>query len=160
MADVLTLGGIAFDDFSTPSGMGAGGSQAMVVHKLPGGARVIDTLGPDEAPINWSGTFFGNNALATALALDALRAAGNVVALTFAGQYRSVIIDKFSYTIRRLPVWVEYSVSCTVYQNPALGNLTPSTSSVDSLVSSDLGTASGAASGSGTSSSSGGTIST
>jgi hypothetical protein len=150
MADVLTLGGITFDQFSTPSGMGAGGKQAMVVHKLPGGSRVIDTLGPDEADITWDGFFFGDDALTTALALDALRAAGNVITLTFAGQYRSVIIDKFSYTIRRLPVWVEYSVTCTVYQNPALGNLSPSTSSVDSLVGSDLGTASDAASGTAT----------
>ena len=44
MADVLTLGGIAFDDFSTPTNMGAGGDQAMVVRKLPGGARVIEAL--------------------------------------------------------------------------------------------------------------------
>jgi hypothetical protein len=47
MASVLTLGGIVFDDFSTPSAMGAGGKQAMVIHKLPGGSRVIDTLGLD-----------------------------------------------------------------------------------------------------------------
>ena len=93
MADVLTLGGIAFDGFSTPSGMGAGGKQAMVVHKLPGGARVIDVLGPDESNIDWSGEFFGNDSFANALALDGMRAAGQVVPLTFAGQYRSVIIE-------------------------------------------------------------------
>jgi hypothetical protein len=51
MSDTLILGGIAFDSFSTPSRMGAGGKQAMVVHKLPGGARVIDTLGLD-VPLN------------------------------------------------------------------------------------------------------------
>ena len=33
--DVLTLGGITFDDFSTPERMMGGGNQAMVVHKLP-----------------------------------------------------------------------------------------------------------------------------
>ena len=55
MPDTLTLGGISFDGFSTPHAMGAGGKQAMVVHKLPGGRRVIDTLGPDEDNITWSG---------------------------------------------------------------------------------------------------------
>jgi hypothetical protein len=33
-ADVLSLGGIAFTGFSVPERMGAGGAQAMAVHKL------------------------------------------------------------------------------------------------------------------------------
>lgn len=40
MADTLTLAGIAFTGYSPPEAMGAGGRQAMVVHKLPGGSRV------------------------------------------------------------------------------------------------------------------------
>jgi hypothetical protein len=143
MADVLTLGGIAFDDFSTPTNMGAGGDQAMVVRKLPGGARVIDTLGPDEAPIEWTGFFFGSNAYATALLLDGMRAAGSVQPLTFAGQYRAVIIGSFRWKIRRLPAWVEYSISCTVYQNPQLGALGAGGSTIDQLVLSDLAQALG-----------------
>lgn len=147
MADVLTLGGITFDEFSTPTEMMGGGNQAMVVHKLPGGNRVIDTLGPDEASITWSGFFFGNNAYVTALALDGLRAAGQVLPLTWGGQFRSVIIENFTYKVRRMPAWVNYSISCTVYQNPALGNLSTSPSSFDTLVSSDLSSASTAATG-------------
>jgi hypothetical protein len=143
MADTLVLGGIAFDGFSTPSRMGAGGKQAMVIHKLPGGQRVIDTLGPDDENISWDGEFFGNDAFANALALDGMRAAGQVVSLTFAGQFRSVIIDTFSYHIRRLPVWVEYQISCMVYQNPSMGGLGGSLGSIDTLVLSDLATASG-----------------
>jgi hypothetical protein len=145
-ADVLTLGGVTFGNFSTPTGMGAGGAQAMVVHKLPGGSRVIDTLGPDEANITWSGFFFGNNAYTDVLAIDALRAAGQVLSLTWAGQFRSVLIDNFTYHIRRLPMWVEYSISCTVSQNPMQGaSPTLPTSSIDDLVSTDLSTASAAA---------------
>lgn len=143
MPDTLILGGIAFDGFSTPSRMGAGGKQAMVVHKLPGGARVIDTLGPDEDNIHWSGEFFGNDAYATALALDGMRAAGQVVPLIFAGQFRSVIIDHFEYRIRRLPVWVDYQISCMVYQNPSLGGLGFLLGSIDTLILSDLSLAIG-----------------
>jgi hypothetical protein len=55
--DTLTLGGIVFDDFSTPHHMPLGGQQAMVVHRLPGGSRVIDTLGPDDDDYSWDGTF-------------------------------------------------------------------------------------------------------
>ena len=95
--DTLTLGGVAFDSFSTPSHMMGGGRQTMVMHKLPGGSRVIDTLGPDEANVNWDGFFFGNNAYSTALTLDGMRAAGLVVPLIWGGQYRSVIIENFIY---------------------------------------------------------------
>lgn len=139
MVDTLTLAGISFDGFSTPRAMGAGGKQAMVIHKLPGGARVIDTLGPDEDNIVWSGEFFGNDAYSNAVALDGIRAAGAVVSLTFAGQFRSVIIDHFAYKIRRLPVWVEYEISCLVYMNPSLGVLGASApGGIDTLILSDL----------------------
>jgi hypothetical protein len=140
-SSVLTLAGIAFDDFSTPSRMPAGGNQAMVVHKLPGGQRVIDTLGPDEADIAWDGQFFGDNAYATALALDAVRQSGQIVPLIWAGQYRSVILSRFEYALHREPVWVEYQIVCTVYQNPMAGVLGAVASSIESLVLSDLAVA-------------------
>lgn len=138
--DTLILGGIVFDDFSTPQRMMGGGNQAMVVHKLPGGSRAIDTLGPDEANIVWEGKFFSDDAYDTALALDAMRAAGDVVPLIWGGQFRSVIIDTFIYQVERMPFLVCYSISLTVYQNPQLGDLSliAATGSLDALVSSDL----------------------
>jgi hypothetical protein len=141
--DILSLAGIVFDDYSTPRSMMGGGNQAMVVHKLPGGERVIDTLGPDEANIVWDGEFFGASAYATALALDGVRAAGQVVPLVWGGQSRQVVVDNFIYKVRRLPNWVEYSVSCTVSQNPALGTLGGASAAIDSLVLSDLALAIG-----------------
>jgi hypothetical protein len=141
--DQLILGGISFDDFSTPTEMPAGGEQAMVVHKLPGGARVIDTLGPDEADIVWSGFFFGDNAYDSAKAVDAMRQGGQVVPLIWAGQFRSVIVRHFIYKIRRLPTWVFYDICCTVTQNPSLGVLGATISSIDTLVQSDLAIAVG-----------------
>lgn len=138
MADVLSLGGIQFDGFSTPPKMGAGGKQSMVVHKLPGGNRVVDTLGPDEDNISWSGEFFGNNSDASISALDGLRAAGGVIPLVFAGQFRSVIIDSFHYHWRRFPLWAEYEISCLVYQNPGLGVLTVALGGIEELVGADI----------------------
>lgn len=138
MSDQLILGGILFDGYSTPNEMMGGGRQAMVVHKLPGGSRVIDTLGPDEANITWQGHFFSNDAYNTALTLDGMRAAGSVISLTWGGQFRLVIIDQFIYKVRRLPVWVDYNISCVVYQNPSLGNLGAVVSLIDNLILSDL----------------------
>lgn len=42
--DVLVLGNLTFDEWSTPERIGFGGKQALQVHKLPGGSRVVDTL--------------------------------------------------------------------------------------------------------------------
>ena len=138
MADVLTLGGISFTGYSPPDIMAAGGQQAMVVHKLPGGARVVDTLGPDEDDIHWGGTFFGNDAYSNALALDAMRASGQVVSLTWAGQFRSVVVKHFIYRIHRLPAWVEYDITCLVTENPSFGSLSVVASPIDNLISGDL----------------------
>ncbi|MCC3246670.1 hypothetical protein LG047_15320 [Methylocystis sp. WRRC1] len=112
--DILTLGGIVFDDFSTPERMPFGGEQTMVVHKLPGGSRVIDTMGPDDADIHWSGRLFGDNAYETALALDAMRRSGVTLPLTFAGQAFTVVISEFSANIERLPVSVAYDITCVI----------------------------------------------
>jgi hypothetical protein len=121
--DRLILAGIVFEnfDYAPPTKMPFGGQQAMVVHKLPGGTRVIDTLGPDEDDITWSGFFFTANALYNCQVLDALRGQGQVVTLTFAGMTRKVVIKHFRAAIRRYPNWVEYEISCVVSENPLLG---------------------------------------
>lgn len=139
--DVLTLAGFAFTGFSPPDHMPFGGKQDMVVHKLPGGSRVIDTLGPDEADISWRGTFFGDDAYDNALYLDSLRAAGAQVNLSWGGQSRLVIIAEFHPYVVRLPNWVEYEITLTVASNPQLGVLTAIPSTIDALISSDLATA-------------------
>ena len=136
--DLLSLGGLVFDDWSTPDKMMFGGKHSAVVHKLPGGARVVDLLGPDEADIVFRGTFFGDAAYESALALDALRAAGQVVPLTFGGQYRLVIIQEALPVIERYPHLVTFTVSCLVVQNPMLGALGAIVSAVGDLVASDM----------------------
>ncbi len=118
--DVLILGPVAFTDFSTPSHMPFGGEQAMVVHKLPGGSRVIDTLGPDDMDISWHGRFWANDAYQTALLLDAMRRAGQVLPLSFAGQAYLCVIREFEAQIERLPQDILYRI-CVVTVTNATG---------------------------------------
>ncbi len=122
MNDVLLLGPVAFVDYSTPSHVPFGGEQALVVHKLPGGSRVIDTLGPNDMDISWHGRFFGSDAYATALLLDSLRRAGQPLPLSFAGQAYTVVIQEFTADIERLPVDVLYRINCVTVTN-ALGQI-------------------------------------
>ncbi len=110
--DVLLLGPVAFKDFSTPDRMAFGGEQMMAVHRLPGGSRVVDVLGPDDIDLHWHGRFFADDAYQTALLLDALRRAGQPLALSFAGQSYTVIIKEFMAEIERLPHDILYKICC------------------------------------------------
>jgi hypothetical protein len=112
--DFLMLGPIVFDQFSTPDRMGFGGEHTMAVHRLPGGRRVIDTLGPDDDDLVWHGRFFGANAYPTALAIDAFRRQGTVLPLAFAGQAYQVLIREFEAEIERLPQAVAYRIRCVI----------------------------------------------
>jgi hypothetical protein len=139
--DQLILGGIAFDNWSTPERMPFGGKQAMAVHKLPGGSRVVDTLGPDENDIMFTGQIYNNGAYGVADELDSMRIAGAQVPLTFAGRFYLVIIAEVHADIRRFPQLVEYHINCLVVQNNMAGPLGAIVSTVSSLVTSDMATA-------------------
>jgi hypothetical protein len=139
--DQLILGGIAFDSWSTPERMPFGGKQAMAVHKLPGGARAVNTLGPDENDIMFTGQMYNNNAYGIADELDSMRIAGAQVPLTFAGRFYLVIIAEVHVDIRRFPQLVEYHVNCLVAQNNMAGILGAITSTVSNLVTSDMASA-------------------
>jgi hypothetical protein len=141
MTDQLILGGFIFQnfDFSVPTRIPFGGQQSMIVHKLPGGTRVIDTLGPDEDDITWSGFFFASSALHQCQQLDAMRASGQRVTLTYGGMSRQVVIKRFKPNIRRYPHWVEYEITCTVSDLPSYAASAPV--AIGYLVSADLITA-------------------
>ena len=109
-SDIMILGGVVFDGHDAPSGMPFGGKHAFEVHKLPGGRRVVDLLGPDEMDIAWSGHFYGDDAYDKAMILNGIRIAGAPVPLIYAGQFYQVLISEFTPTIRRMPVWVEYRI--------------------------------------------------
>lgn len=140
-SDILILGPITFDAFSTPELMPWGGSQVVNKHRLLGGQRPIDATGPDDDDIVWHGSFFGNDAYQNCLALDALRIAGNQLPLSFGGQAYVVIITNFRPQIRKYPIWCDYSISCMIVFNGGQGatiNSGTTPVGVDSLVSDDL----------------------
>jgi len=141
MPDVLSLGGIVFQNFSPPERMPWGGRQAMAVHKLLGGQRVIDTMGPDDRDIIWHGFFFENDALQIVQSLDALRVAGQALPLSWGAESAIFVISEFNPDMRRFPVYIEYSITCVVSQNGSQGALGAIATGVGSLVTADLSSA-------------------
>ena len=113
MAVVLTLGPIEFAQLEIPAAITFGGAQALAVHRLVGGARVVDAMGGDDASLEWQGIFTGSAALSRARALDGLRKDGRALDLTCSELSYRVVIASFRAEFQaeyRIP----YSISCTV----------------------------------------------
>ncbi len=113
MADFLLLGPVTFQSFELPPRIGFGGEQRLAVHRLPGGARVIDAMGPDDAPIAWAGAFSGPDAADRARLLDLLRAEGLPLPLAWDAFAYLVVIAAFEASYER-PNWVPYRLACVV----------------------------------------------
>lgn len=114
MSVTLTLGGVVFADFEIPESISSGGGQMLAVHKLPGGSRVIDALGPDDADIGWSGRFRGSGAEERALLLDFMRRQGQQVLLSYSLHLYQVVIRDFRADFQYGGLEIPYSITCAV----------------------------------------------
>ncbi len=94
-------------------GLAFGGAQALAVHKLPGGTRVIDAMGADDAVIAWHGILAGGDATDRARALDAMRVGGLAAPLSWDVFSATVIVSdlKLEYCNSW---WIPYQIVCTV----------------------------------------------
>jgi hypothetical protein len=135
----LTLGPVAFAGFEIPSSITLGGKQRLAIHKLPGGIRIIDAMGPDPADLAWSGIFTGPDAADRARILDTLRVAGLQLLLTWDAFLYTVIIESFEADYRS-PWWIPYRVSCAVVRDEAAALVTGVLSLAPSITD-DLATA-------------------
>ncbi len=141
----LLLGPILFQDFELPERVCWGGRQRLTVHRLPGGVRVIDALGRDDADIVWSGVFSGSDAAARARTLDLMRAEGGFWPLTWDWFFYTVLIACFEADYARSN-WVPYRITCTVLRDETAAAVATAVSLATSVMD-DLTTAQGLGSG-------------
>lgn len=114
MADIqLVLGPVAFDGFEVPPSLRFGGKQVLAVHRLPGGGRVIDAMGRDDAELRWQGVFSGAEAGERARLLDVMRIAGLPLPLSWDAFFYTVLISDLELDYTN-PWWIPYRISCTV----------------------------------------------
>lgn len=114
----LTLGPVAFAGFELPSSITIGGHQRLAIHRLPGGLRIIDALGPDPADLAWSGIFTGPDAAIRARTLDTLRITGTPLPLAWDAFLYTIVIERFEADYRS-PWWIPYRLSCAVLRDEA-----------------------------------------
>lgn len=143
MSDLtLTLGDITFTGFEVPQRIPFGGDQMLVTHKLVGGQRTVDAMGPDEAPIEWSGWIIGQNAVARAQSIDAMRISGIPQRLTWNGFDYQVVVRSFKPVFERF-YQIPYSIVLEVIANNTQPVTTSATPPIDEAVSDDNTTADG-----------------
>lgn len=138
----VVLGGITFTASEVPEKITWGGEQSLKIHKLVGGARVIDAMGRDDRPLEWSGIFVGPNAKTRAKYLDGLRIAGNQVLLTWADFRYLVVVKSFEGDYQRF-YQVPYRIGCEVVQDQSQPVNSVSSVSLDDAVNGDVTTGSG-----------------
>ncbi len=118
MAGPLILGPVVFDGFEVPQRVRFGGRQRLAVHVLPGGGRVVDAMGADDAPLHWSGAFAGPAAADRARLLDVLRRSGAALPLLWNVWRYTVVIDCFEAEWAN-PAWIPYRLRCCVVSSSA-----------------------------------------
>jgi len=133
MAGTPVLGPVAFQGFEVPERVGIGGRQKLVVHTLPGGGRVVDAMGPDEAPIRWSGTFSGADAAERVRMLERLRRSGETLPLWWDGWRYSVVIQEFLAEVTS-PWWIPYRIELCVLPEGGAASADPVLASNDAIV--------------------------
>lgn len=139
----VTIGTVTLSGWELPEKMPFGGAQTTVVHKFPGGGRVVDALGRDDRDVAWSGylrTDDNSDAMSRAMMLDAIRVAGNAVSLTWGSYSATVVVSQFLCDYAMQGALLPYSMTCVVVSAGSAAAAAPST---QSAVSSDLSSAAG-----------------
>lgn len=118
----VLLGSIIFQRREIPDIMPWGGAHHLVIHKLVGGTRVIDAMGPDPRPIEWRGLFLGPTATQRARICDAMKDSGAEIPLSWGSFYEPVVISHFHADYKH--EWeVHYQIACELVTNTSGGGL-------------------------------------
>lgn len=136
----LQLEEFVFGGLEIPERISVGGKQMLVVHTMIGGTRVIDALGRDDKPLEWSGLFLGSLAVSRARYLDGLRIAGKAVTLTWGEYSYQVIVEDFVADFDA-PYRIPYRIVCQVEADNTTAQGQTFGTPVDDAVNADLQTA-------------------
>lgn len=140
----LVLGTVAFQDWEIPETMPFGGSHLLRSHRLIGGKRVIDALGPDEAPLRWRGRFRGPLARLRERQLDTMRRSGKEYVLTYETFVYRVVIADFRTDAENFHE-IPYEITCEVIEDLVAASVGGLLTSLEESVTGDLADALGLA---------------
>lgn len=132
----LIIGNLVLQGHEVPGRISIGGAQAVTMHKMPGGGRIIDAMGADSGAISWRGIFTGPNAAQRARILDIMRKAGAACVLSFGDYTFNVIIVHFEYDYQDRGAVVTYRLKSEIVPDPT--SLATGAAGLDLAAQSDL----------------------
>lgn len=132
----LVIGDLVLQGHEVPARISIGGLQAVKVHKLPGGGRIIDVMGPDPGAVSWHGLFVGPTAATRARTLDVMRQQGTPLVLSFGDYTFTIIIVQYEYDYKDRGAVISYRIRTEIVPDP-LAN-TELLSSLDAATYGDL----------------------
>ena len=132
----LIIGPLILQGHEVPNHITIGGSQAVTIHKLPGGGRIIDAMGPDDGTVAWRGLFIGPNAAQRARSLDGMRVQGAPQVLSFGDYSFNVIIVHCEYDYQERGAIINYRVRAEIVPN--LPDLITTSPDIDVALQDDL----------------------
>lgn len=147
MASILILGDFIFQEMELPEKIPFGGEQRLSVKKFIGGARNVQSLGPDPIALSWSGIilplFDGTPSLMRAKYLNQMKDAGYPLILVWDELIYLVVIKSFvaDYKFYQIP----YTITCEVVEDLSIPALGSSYLSVGAALLADLAVSSGLA---------------
>jgi hypothetical protein len=112
----VALGSVTLQGFEVPDSAPWGGEQALTIHKLIGGTRVIDAMGVDDRAISIKGIFLSPDADQRALAVDVLRKSGQPVSFSWSNHVYLVVIKSFQPEYQR-PDRVPYALTLEILED-------------------------------------------
>lgn len=115
----LIIGDLLLQGHEVPARISIGGAQAVTIHRLPGGGRIIDAMGADQGVIAWHGLFTGPDAARRARALDFMRQQGAMRILSFGDYTFNVVIVHYQYDYQDRGAVISYRIRCEIVPDPA-----------------------------------------
>ncbi len=131
-ASPIVLGEVTFGGMEVPETVFWGGRQQTVVHRMPGGKRVIDAVGRDDAPIQWSGYLMGADREERAWQIDQMRVEGWPVYLQWGSHLFAVVVKEFRAEDQAFRT--RYAIRCEVLVDATDDPATQPTSLLQEIV--------------------------
>ncbi|RUT27436.1 hypothetical protein C0V97_01315 [Asaia sp. W19] len=138
----VLLGDMVLSGPEVPDQLIIGGRQLLVIHRLLGGGRVIDSVGNDPARLILTGRFVGPLATTRARRMEAMREAAQVLSFSLADLAARVWIAEFSWSYQARGTICPYRLVLEREALPAVP-VPGMADQVDTAMLSGLGTISG-----------------
>lgn len=134
----VILGNLVLTGIEVPDTLQVGGRQMLVVHRLPGGGKVVDALGNDPGRLELKGRFLGPDAQMRAQSVERMRMAGQQVVFSAAGLSVQVWIAQFNYVYQAKGAVCSYTL---ILERPQETTSTQASSTLSGVLGEDVGSA-------------------